>query len=122
MRQMNYPQAQEKDGEAAQVDTWPMLKRVFRRYLALIRDTELLTELREIIPVNKLDEALERDDSELLTKAIPQSFNPSMIVYAFNTLKALVMPLAGLADSLTDSLDVAQLRELIPATPSLMEI
>jgi len=122
MRQMSSAQPQEKNGEAVPLDTWPMLKRVFRRYLALISETELLSELRDIIPVEKLDEALERDDSELLTSAIIQSFNPSMVVYAFNTLKALIMPLIGLADSLTEQLDVAQLREYIPETPSIMEI
>lgn len=112
MRQIYYPDPTSKSDGA---DTWPLLKSVFLRYLRVLKETDLLSELREVIPVDELEEAVEKEDGQLITKAIIQSLNPSLFSFVCRTVKDLVMPLAHF----TDNLSVPQLREYMPSTPSI---
>ena len=112
MRQMYYPDPTEKSGTSA---TWPMLKSVFLRYLRLVKETDILIELRKLIPIEELESAVQEEDGHRIIQAVMKSLNPSMFSFIFSMLKELIMPFAHF----TDNLAVSELREYIPATPSL---
>jgi len=111
-----------EDGIQRTEDTRDMVKGVLKRYLALVRETSLLVELQKILPLDELEAAVEADDADRITQAILHSFNPALFVYVFNTLRSLVAPLGSLTHSLSESIDVSELREYIPNTPSLLDI
>jgi len=110
--------------EGGQEDAWPALKEVFLRYLDLLHEAPLLAELRQVLPVAQLREALVKDDAELLTRAVVQSLNPSLAVYVFRTVRAMVRPVVEAASTLPSPAmpDVAELRQYIPDPPSLLDL
>ena len=110
--------AEKSDKSQMREELWPLLKNVLSKYFTLIKESDLLTGLEDVLPIDKIEKALERGDGRTVWKTLYGSFTPRLLSYAMKMMtEAFLAPLQVFSEQYSQ----LELRQKADGTINLFE-